>query len=80
MTLRPDVSFIDLDSNIITLAQELEIQEAFLKFMALTLKGYKNYLLPIVRAPTVGTTDPQALFQLNDFLKSEIKRIQNSSI
>ncbi|XP_065156643.1 DENN domain-containing protein Crag isoform X3 [Atheta coriaria] len=54
-------------------AQELEIQEAFLKFMALTLKGYRNFLLPITRAPTVGTTDPQALFQLTDFLKSRDK-------
>ncbi|XP_064212569.1 DENN domain-containing protein Crag isoform X3 [Tribolium castaneum] len=54
-------------------AQELEIQEAFLRFMALTLKGYRSYLLPITRAPTVGTTDPQALFQLTDFLKSRDK-------
>nr|CAH7749959.1 unnamed protein product [Callosobruchus chinensis] len=54
-------------------AQELEIQEAFLKFMVLTLKGYRNYLLPITKAPTVGTTDPQALFNLNDFLKSREK-------
>ncbi|KAF5279524.1 hypothetical protein FQR65_LT03346 [Abscondita terminalis] len=53
--------------------QELEIQEAFLKFMAMTLKGYRAYLLPITKAPTVGTTDPQALFQLNDFLKSRDK-------
>lgn len=55
------------------LAQELEIQEAFLKFMVLTLKGYRSYLLPITKAPTVGTTDPQALFQLGDFLKSRDK-------
>lgn len=55
------------------LAQELEIQEAFLKFMVHTLKGYRTYLLPITKAPTVGTTDPQALFQLNDFLKSRDK-------
>ncbi|KAJ3666052.1 hypothetical protein Zmor_001507 [Zophobas morio] len=54
-------------------AQELEIQEAFLRFMALTLKGYRSYLLPITKAPTVGTTDPQALFQLTDFLKSRDK-------
>nr|XP_023017327.1 DENN domain-containing protein 4C isoform X2 [Leptinotarsa decemlineata] len=54
-------------------AQELEIQEAFLKFMAMALKGYRSYLLPITKAPTVGTTDPQALFQLNDFLRSRDK-------
>lgn len=41
--------------------------------MALTLKGYGSYLLPITKAPTVGTTDPQALFQLNEFLKSRDK-------
>ncbi|XP_056633032.1 DENN domain-containing protein Crag isoform X2 [Diorhabda sublineata] len=54
-------------------AQELEIQEAFLKFMVLSLKGYRSYLLPITKAPTVGTTDPEALFQLSDFLKSRDK-------
>ncbi|XP_072394333.1 DENN domain-containing protein Crag isoform X1 [Diabrotica undecimpunctata] len=54
-------------------SQELEIQEAFLKFMVLSLKGYRSYLLPITKAPTVGTTDPEALFQLNDFLKSRDK-------
>ncbi|CAG9857977.1 unnamed protein product [Phyllotreta striolata] len=54
-------------------AQELEIQEAFLKFMVLSLKGYRSFLLPITKAPTVGTTDPEALFQLNDFLRSRDK-------
>lgn len=54
-------------------AQELEIQEAFLKFMVLSLRGYRSYLLPITKAPTVGTTDPEALFQLTDFLKSRDK-------
>lgn len=54
-------------------ALELEIQEAFVKFMAWTLKGYGNYLLPITRAPTVGTTDAQALFQIDSFLKSRDK-------
>ncbi|XP_017770333.1 PREDICTED: DENN domain-containing protein 4C isoform X2 [Nicrophorus vespilloides] len=53
--------------------EELEIQEAFLRFMAMTLKGYRSYLLPIIKAPTVGTTDPQALFKLNEFLKSRDK-------
>lgn len=41
--------------------------------MVLTLKDYRSYLLPITKAPTVGTTDPQALFQLNDFLRSRDK-------
>lgn len=52
---------------------EHEIQEAFLRFMACVLKGYRAYLIPITRAPTVGTTDPQALFQLAAFLRSRDK-------
>lgn len=44
---------------------ELEIQEAFLRFMASILKGYRHYLLPITTAPTIGTTDPNSLFDLN---------------
>lgn len=43
---------------------ELEIQEAFLKFMVHTLKGYRSYLLPIIKAPTVGATDTNSLFDL----------------
>ncbi|XP_026331019.1 DENN domain-containing protein Crag-like [Hyposmocoma kahamanoa] len=49
---------------------ELNIQEAFLRFMAVTLQGYRNFLLPITKAPTVGTTDPHALFQMEAFLRS----------
>nr|CAD7392907.1 unnamed protein product [Timema cristinae] len=45
-------------------ALELEIQEAFLRFMATILKGYRVYLLPITKAPTIGTTDPNSLFDL----------------
>ncbi|XP_066252860.1 DENN domain-containing protein Crag isoform X1 [Euwallacea similis] len=54
-------------------AEELEIQEAFLKFMVHILKGYRSYLQPIIKAPTVGTTDPHALFHLVEFLKSRDK-------
>lgn len=54
-------------------SEELEIQEAFLKFMVNILKGYRSYLLPIIKAPTVGTTDTRALFQLSEFLKSRDK-------
>ena len=49
---------------------QLEIQEAFLRFMATILKGYRSYLLPITKTPTVGTTDPSSLFDLQNFLKS----------
>ncbi|XP_014255544.1 DENN domain-containing protein 4C isoform X2 [Cimex lectularius] len=52
---------------------ELDIQVAFLQFMATILKGYKNFLLPITKAPTVGTTDTNSLFDLNGFLKSRDK-------
>ncbi|XP_073979172.1 DENN domain-containing protein Crag isoform X2 [Rhodnius prolixus] len=52
---------------------ELEIQEAFLKFMATILKGYRNFLLPITKAPTVGTTDATSLFDLQGFLRSREK-------
>lgn len=37
------------------------------------LRGYRSYLQPIIKAPTVGTTDPQALFHLVEFLKSRDK-------
>ncbi|GLG99459.1 Uncharacterized protein GBIM_05925 [Gryllus bimaculatus] len=48
------------------LALELEIQEAFLRFMAVVLKGYRICLLPITKAPTVGTTDTNSLFDLQE--------------
>ncbi|XP_050430707.1 DENN domain-containing protein Crag isoform X2 [Adelges cooleyi] len=49
---------------------ELEIQEAFLRFTASILKGYRWFLRPITKAPTVGTTDTISLFDLQGFLKS----------
>nr|CAD7263014.1 unnamed protein product [Timema shepardi] len=54
-------------------ALELEIQEAFLRFMATILKGYRVYLLPITKAPTIGTTDPNSLFDLQGFQRSRDK-------
>ncbi|XP_018307942.1 C-myc promoter-binding protein isoform X3 [Mycetomoellerius zeteki] len=54
-------------------ALELEIQDAFLRFMATILKGYRSYLLPITKAPTVGTTDPTSLFNIQAFLRSRDK-------
>ncbi|XP_068081493.1 DENN domain-containing protein Crag isoform X2 [Anabrus simplex] len=54
-------------------ALELEIQEAFLRFMATVLKGYRTYLLPITKAPTVGTTDTNSLFDLQGFVRSRDK-------
>ncbi|XP_026815579.1 DENN domain-containing protein Crag isoform X3 [Rhopalosiphum maidis] len=52
---------------------ELEIQEAFLRFMGSILKGYRWYLRPITKAPTVGATDTSSLFDLQGFLKSREK-------
>uniref|UniRef100_A0A8C1M5K8 DENN/MADD domain containing 4A n=1 Tax=Cyprinus carpio TaxID=7962 RepID=A0A8C1M5K8_CYPCA len=49
---------------------ELEIQEAFLRFMAAILKGYRSYLLPITQAPSEKSTDSSSLFDLQGFLKS----------
>nr|XP_018916356.1 PREDICTED: C-myc promoter-binding protein isoform X2 [Bemisia tabaci] len=63
----------DFQSKRKELSLELEIQEAFLRFMAMILKGYRSYLLPIVKAPTVGATDTNSLFDLQGFLKSRDK-------
>nr|XP_022330471.1 C-myc promoter-binding protein-like isoform X2 [Crassostrea virginica] len=52
---------------------ELSIQEALLRFMACLLKGYKNFLKPITKAPTESTTDPASLFDLQGFLRSRDK-------
>uniref|UniRef100_A0A8C5EV12 DENN/MADD domain containing 4A n=1 Tax=Gouania willdenowi TaxID=441366 RepID=A0A8C5EV12_GOUWI len=49
---------------------ELEIQEAFLRFMANILRGYRSFLLPITQAPSEKTTDANSLFDLQGFLKS----------
>lgn len=51
----------------------LEIQEAFVRFMATIMCGFRSYLLPITRAPTVGATDTESLFDVNGFLKSRDK-------
>lgn len=49
---------------------ELEIREAFIRFMATILKDFRSYLLPITKAPTIGATDPSSLFNLDGFLRS----------
>ena len=52
---------------------ELEIQEAFLRFMVHILKGYRSFLLPIIKAPTIGATDTNSLFDLqSEFVYFEI--------
>lgn len=59
--------------NLFKLHLEQRIQEAFLLFMASILRGYRDYLVPISKAPSVGATDPSALFQLKAFLRSRDK-------
>ncbi|XP_069818150.1 DENN domain-containing protein 4C isoform X2 [Dendropsophus ebraccatus] len=51
-------------------ALELEIQEAFLRFMALILKGYRTYLKPITEAPSKKATAAESLFDRQGFLRS----------
>lgn len=43
---------------------EMEIQEAFLRFMASILKGYRSYLKPIPQAPSEKATAADSLYDL----------------
>lgn len=43
---------------------EMEIQEAFLRFMASILKGYRSFLKPITQAPSNKATAADSLFDL----------------
>lgn len=45
-------------------ALEMEIQEAFLRFMASILKGYRSYLKPITTAPSEKATAADSLYDL----------------
>ncbi|XP_006881342.1 PREDICTED: DENN domain-containing protein 4C [Elephantulus edwardii] len=49
---------------------EMEIQEAFLRFMASILKGYRTFLKPITEAPSNKATAADSLFDRQGFLKS----------
>ncbi|XP_071587418.1 DENN domain-containing protein 4C isoform X2 [Heliangelus exortis] len=49
---------------------EMEIQEAFLRFMASILKGYRTFLKPITQAPSNKATAADSLFDHQGFLKS----------
>ncbi|XP_068569583.1 DENN domain-containing protein 4C isoform X2 [Cebidichthys violaceus] len=51
-------------------ALEMEIQEAFLRFMASILRGYRYYLKPITQAPSEKATAADSLYDLQGFLKS----------
>lgn len=52
---------------------EQRIQDAFVRFMVSILRGYRRYLKAISKAPSVGATDPNALFDMNAFLRSRDK-------
>ncbi|KAH3837816.1 hypothetical protein DPMN_111217 [Dreissena polymorpha] len=43
---------------------DMQIQEAFLRFMACIMKGYKQYLKPIENAPDIDTTNAASLFDM----------------
>lgn len=45
-------------------ALEMEVQEAFLRFMASILKGYRYYLKPITEAPSEKATAADSLYDL----------------
>lgn len=51
--------------------------------MVYILRGYRNFLLPIIKAPTVGATDTNSLFDLQSELfsfisyKIEEKQVSN---
>ncbi|XP_069482063.1 DENN domain-containing protein 4C isoform X2 [Ambystoma mexicanum] len=49
---------------------EMEIQEAFLRFMASVLRGYRYYLKPITQAPSKKATAADSLFDHQGFLKT----------
>uniref|UniRef100_A0A8C3KVE2 DENN domain containing 4C n=1 Tax=Chrysolophus pictus TaxID=9089 RepID=A0A8C3KVE2_CHRPC len=50
--------------------ETMEIQEAFLRFMASILKGYRTFLKPITQAPSNKATAADSLFDHQGFLKS----------
>lgn len=57
---------------------ELEIQEAFLRFMAAILRGYRSYLQPITQAPSEKTTDVTSLFDLQGKFQSHQSHINGT--
>lgn len=51
----------------------MEIQEAFLRFMASILKGYRSYLKPITQAPSEKATAADSLYDLQG--EQEVDRL-----
>ncbi|VDK77750.1 unnamed protein product [Litomosoides sigmodontis] len=78
IALRKNMDFmpLDIDYDIQRKKRMLEInvQDAFLRFMASLMQGYTAYLRPIRCAPRcVGATDTGSLFDLDAFLRSRDK-------
>lgn len=67
-----DTSELSCGKSLHTL--ELEIQEAFLRFMAAILKGYRSFLRPITQAPSEKATDASSLFDLQGMSKTIYKQ------
>lgn len=66
----PDGTGIDFKQKQRETSMENTVQEAFLRFMAAILKGYRSYLLPITTAPDLAATSAHMLFDMKGFLKS----------
>ncbi|CAD6196860.1 unnamed protein product [Caenorhabditis auriculariae] len=72
------VEYIPVDQDLLKQKKrreyELEVHDAFLKFMASLMKGYQGFLRPIKCAPaTAHATDTGNLFDLDGFLRSRDK-------
>ena len=48
---------------------ELDLRQAFLRFMCHILSHYRDFLLPIRRRPSTGATDLKMLFNVDGFVK-----------
>ncbi|KAM3726363.1 DENN domain-containing protein 4C [Dirofilaria immitis] len=78
IALRKNMDFmplnIDYDIQRKKRMLEINVQDAFLRFMASLMQGYTAYLRPIRCAPRcVGATDTGSLFDLDAFLRSRDK-------
>lgn len=51
----------------------VEIQETFLQFMTFILKDFRSFLMPINKQPSIGSTDPNSLFDFKEFIASREK-------
>ncbi|KAL5255927.1 hypothetical protein ACHWQZ_G011222 [Mnemiopsis leidyi] len=66
----------DTNSNVRTRAVELQVQETFLRFQATLLRGYTDYLLPVLESKDKNFCNAENLFNIGKFIASreEIQR------